>query len=335
MPSLILAAVALLAFSGVAARAARPDSEPYTVRVTTLPNLSHAPLFIAQEEGYFEEQGVDVEFVTFRRTATALPSLVRGDLDVFMSMIKPAYLSAMLRIGNVKLVAIRGALAPEGCVGYAVMARKDLVENGALEGPGSLRNLRLGADRESATFYLMDTLLRSGGLTLDDVESVQLPYTLKVEAFRRDLVDVTNASEPWLTRVLEAGDAVVWIPSRDILPGFQFGFTMFGPTLLEQNREAGRRFMTAYLRGVRQYNDSGKTARNVEIVAKHLRVEADLLEKACWSYHQGDGRLDFEAFRHYQAWAVGQGFIDRPLSESEMWDSSFTDHANRVLEGAP
>jgi NitT/TauT family transport system substrate-binding protein len=311
---------------------ARPG-EPTRIRVTVLGSMSHAPLFIADGQGYFAEQGLEIEPVTFRRTAAGLPGLAAGDLDVYIGALAPSLLNVIARTDNVKIALARTTLSSEGCVAYALLARRELVESGRLKGPQDLAGLRIGTERTSSNFYIINMLLRSGGLTPDDVETTHIPYRLKPEGFERGLMDVSTSSEPWKTRILQGGSAVQWIPTREVVPGFQYGFMLFGPTLLEENREAGRRFVTAYLRGVRDYHHKGKTERHLEIVAKRLRLDTELLEAACWPYQQYDGRVDFERFDHYQTWALGEGLVDRKLTVRELWDRSFVDYANGVLDG--
>ncbi len=52
------------------------------IKVSVTPFLSYAPIFIAKEEGFFAEQGFDVEFVRFDKTAEAIPALAQGQIDV-------------------------------------------------------------------------------------------------------------------------------------------------------------------------------------------------------------------------------------------------------------
>jgi len=307
--------------------------EPTRLRVTVVGGMSHAPLFIADDEGYFADQGLEIEGVTFRRTAAGLPGLAAGDLDVYIGALAPSLLNVIARTDNVKIALARTGLRPEGCAAYAIMARRELVESGRLKEPRDLAGLRIGTERTSSNFYIINMLLQSGGLTPDDVETNHIPYRLKPEGFERDLMDVSTSSEPWMTRILQGGSAVQWLPTREVVPGFQYGFMLFGPTLLEENREAGRRFVTAYLRGVRAYNREGKTKRHIEIISKYMRLDVDLLEAACWPHQQNDGHVDFARLDHYQAWALGEGLVDRKLTESELWDRSFVDHANGVLDG--
>lgn len=323
--------VATLALCGQGPRAGSKPAEPVKLRVTTVDSLSNAPLFIAMAAGYFEEQGLDIELVTFRRSGAALPSLAQGRLDVFTGMISPSYINLIGRSDDVRIVLVRGRLESDGCSAYSFVARRELVESGALKGPGDLRGLRIGTDRTSSSYYVVTRLLASGGLAPADVETVDVTYGFKVEAFQRGLLDVSTASEPWITRIVNTGAAVVWKPAREVVPGFQYGFMLFGPTLLNDHREAGKKFITAYLQGVRKYNREGKTPDNLEIVARRMQVDVDFLQDTCWPLHENDGRLDFPLMDRYQAWALAEGLIDRTLSEEEIWDHAFVDHANRVL----
>ena len=52
--------------------------EPEKVKVQLLPFFSYAPLYIAQEEGYFAEEGLEVEFQNLRGSA-AFVALASGD----------------------------------------------------------------------------------------------------------------------------------------------------------------------------------------------------------------------------------------------------------------
>ena len=56
--------------------------DPVTLKVSLLPYISYAPLFIAFEEGYFREQGLKIEFVKIRGAGQSIPALASGGIDV-------------------------------------------------------------------------------------------------------------------------------------------------------------------------------------------------------------------------------------------------------------
>jgi len=320
----------LLLLSACAPAATQPTPEPVTLRVRRSPFLSYAPFFIAEEEGYFAEQGLQIEWVAIQRPPDAVPLLAQGEMDVSSDMTTVGLVNAMAQGAKIKFVADKGYLDPAGCTYNALIASRALVEAGELEGPAQLKGRKIDAKPVLFEGYWVGKLLASAGLTFDDVELVDIDPAVEPEALNEGSVHLTVSSEPWVTRILQSGNGVVWRTAQEVLPGSQFATIQFGPSLLEQNPDAGKRFMVAYLKGVRQYNE-GKTERNLEIVAKYTELDRELLEQACWLPIDSDGSVNVKSILEFQDWAVEEGYIDSPASEEQIWDPSFIDYANEVL----
>ena len=83
-------------------------------------------------------------------------------------------------------------------------------------------------------------MLVQAGLTLDDITIVDLPEGAVVaDALRNGSVDAAIALEPWVTRNLQAGNAVVFAAAEQVAPDFQHMVAAFGPSLLAGNPDAG------------------------------------------------------------------------------------------------
>lgn len=314
-----------------AAASATSESPQRTlVRVELLPYLSFAPLFIAQDEGFFAEQGLDVEFVKLADGAAPLAALLQGDIDVSTPQIETGLLNAIARGGIVKVVADKGYLAADGCPAYALLARKELVDSGELAGPADLKGLKMVIEPLTSEGYYLTKLLDQAQLSLDDITPVDVPAPALADALKNGSVDLAHVGEPWITRLLNSGSASLWLPVKDVAPDFQWAVLAFGPTLLESNREAGQKFMQAYLQGVRQYNE-GKTPRNLELVAKNTGLDVSLLEQACWPAIRNDGSINVQSAMDYQTWALAQGLLDKTVTEEQLWDPSFVEQANKAL----
>jgi NitT/TauT family transport system substrate-binding protein len=162
---------------------------------------------------------------------------------------------------------------------------------------------------------------------------VELSYPAQLEAFGQGTIDLTATVEPWIARMINTGDAVLWAPAQEVLPDFQISLIVYGPNLLEDNPGAGQRFMTAYLKALRQYKE-GKTERNVEIVAKHTELDPALLKQACWPSIHADGQINVQSVLDFQAWAAEKGFLDSPITADQFWDPSFIEQANEDLGDA-
>lgn len=327
----LLAALILASASAAVACAPSDDGsdpgEPVNIRVgANRLILTNAPLIIAEAEGFFAEQGLRVEIVAIpQSTSQVAPTLARGGLDVLAGGFNAGLFNAIARGAPIRLVAEKGHIDPDRCTTNGLVGRRSLVESGELADLRRIRHRRVAVNPKSSSGYAVERLLAPFGLTLDDIETVQLPNPSLVDALDRGAVDLAWVEEPWVTHLTSAGHTVL----LSSLPR-DFAAIIFGPTLLEKNPDAGRRFMVAYLEGVRRYLE-GKTERNLEVLARATGMDADLLERACWPAVRGDGRLDTGSVVDFQRWAVRQGLLARSAPTEEFWDPAFVEHANRVL----
>lgn len=292
--------------------------------------INDAPFFIAQEEGYFQAEGLEIHDETVPTASTALPALIQGQVDVIGAQVSVSVLKALAENSPIRIVADRSSFDANGCTYTALVARKALVDAGELKSPAQLKGKRLELNRAILEGYYADTLLASAGLTFDDVQISNLDDPIVTEALTKGAIDVTATSEPWLTRIVESGSGVVWRPAQEILPNFQAGILIFGPTLVKTNRDAGLRYMRAYLKGVEQYHQ-GKTARNIEILAKYTKLDPELLKKSCWPSIHADGQVNAASILDYQTWAMKNKLLDKAAAANQIWDPSFAQQAAHDL----
>ncbi len=328
--TLLLTLTVLLHFSFSSGKG-QAQPKPIKLKSIVGPYISFAPWQIAEEEGFFNKQGFQIEFMKIIDSVEALPTLIKGDLDVMADVFYPSYLNAIARGANIKIVADRGYLSPTGCTYSAIMARRTLVEEGKLNHISQLKGRRVAVTQAASIMgYFLEKILRQEGLTFADVEPVVLPLPARIAAFEKGAIDIAFISEPWISRILDTGHAVIWKPAQHLMPNLQFAFLMYGPTLLEKNPDAGKQFMVAYLKGVRQYNQ-GKTKRNLEIIAKHTGLDREFLQKCCWQALRSDGRINIDSILDYQSWALNKGFLDKQVPPNQFWDPRFIEYANKIL----
>ncbi len=310
------------------------QTEPTPLKVLMLPFLHFAPFFIAVEEGYFREQGLHIEFVEGARSVQAIPSLAMGQIDVFGGVFSPALLNAIARSNTIKIVADRTRLVSSPCISYSLLIRQSLIESGDLTTIAQLAGKRIALEAMNTAGYYLEKVLQTEGLTLDDIQVVDIPYPLIPEILEKGEIDATVVGEPWRTRILQGGYAEGWMPAQQIIQDYQFAFIVFGPSLLEGTPNVGRRFMVAYLKAVRQYNQ-GKTDRNVEIISAHTRLDKEFLQQVCWPSIRDDGQIHITSVFDYQKWAMEKGYIDTLVSEEQFWDPQFVEYANQILNTSP
>ena len=131
----------------------------------------------------------------------------------------------------------------------------------------------------------------------------------------------------------QRGIAKLWMSVQQIAPGFHHGLIAYGPNLLVKDQDSGRRFMTAYLKGLRRFN-VGKTPRNVEILARHTSLDPALIKDSCWSVYDPDGAVNIDSLLAFQKWALANGLVDHELPADALWDPSFARSAADALAAA-
>lgn len=291
---------------------------------------SFAPLYFAQAEGYYTEEGLEVELVSFAKSSEAIPALAAGEIDVVGFSLAASIFNAIQEGINLKYVADKGYLEPSNCTTDAWMASKQALDAG-LSDPSTLAGRSISIPTGGTFEYSIDMLLAQGGLTQEDVNPQYIAdNAARVEGLRNGAIDLVSLGEPWITRVVNSGAGEVWVPMAEVTPQLPVGLIVYGPTILDKNREAGIRFMAAYLRGVEQFNQ-GKTERNIELISEFTQLSPEDVQAACWNTFRADGGVDTESVMAFQEWALQKGLVNEALELDQIWTDEFLAEAAKRL----
>jgi hypothetical protein len=96
--------------------------------------------------------------------------------------------------------------------------------------------------------------------------------------------------------------------------------------LLQTDRDAGLRFMLAYLEAVSHYN-RGKTRRNLDVLETRIGQDRAALVDACWIPLRNDARIDVQSLVEFLTWARSRGLLERELAPEEFWEPRFIEGA--------
>jgi NitT/TauT family transport system substrate-binding protein len=329
-PLAIVVALAVIALLVPALHGCASEEDPLHVRMAVAPYLSFTPFYICQAEGYFEEQGIEVEFVTFPSSTQAIPLLAQGDLDVVATTLNAGLINAINMNANLRIVAGRNHV-PYDCEYAALMVATDLYESGEVDTVAELDGRRVAVPLlASLVDYELEGMLETGGLDLGSVDVMKLAPQDTIAAFGNNGIDAAVVGNPQNEQIKELGYAVTLISADQVRPGFSSSFVMYGPNLLDKDPEVGNRFMAAYFRGARQYAE-GKTERNIEIALQYTSLDESTVDMVCWEPIHTDGRIQVEDLLVFQDWADEQGYIDEKLGSDQLVDTRFIDYANEIL----
>ncbi len=324
--TLIIAALLLVVLTGCT----KEEAQPVHLKIVDLPYTPYMVFHIADDEGYFDEQGLDVEFVKFTSVTQALPLLVQGGLDVATGSINAGIFNAIAQDMNIKIVAGSQYVdAEQGNV--ALMVRKDLYDSGALDTVVEIKGRQVAMSCTACIYdFGMAKILEDAGLTASDISTARMSPQDIVAAFQSQALEAATVGSMQVGQLTTGGYGVTLEPFSRLMPGFEYGFVMFGPNILEDNPEVGKKFMIAYLKGARQYMQ-GKTERNLEIGQESLGIDRETLLQSPFSPVQVDGIVHTQDVLDFQDWAYDSGLVDKKVPIEQLVDTSFVDYANQIL----
>lgn len=309
------------------------SSDDQTLTQVTINNsaqINYAPIYFAQENGYFEDYGIALEVIQFDHVNDAVPLLMTGHLDVYAGSVTAGLLNTFGQNPQVKAVADRGQVTPDGCTFQAIVVRKDLYESGAVTSVADFKGLTIASSETASKGFQLSQYLQQGGLSFADVKIIDIPNPTYEDVLANKTLDAIVTPEIVLTRLLRDGNVVILSRLEDQVSPYQISVLAFGKKLIQDDPDLGVRFMAAYLKGVEQYN-LGKTEQNLAILSERTGESLELLKEACWIPIRSDGIIDFKAVTPFQDWSVAMGHLDAPITEEQFWDPSFLARAKLLL----
>jgi NitT/TauT family transport system substrate-binding protein len=316
--------------------AAQPDK----VGVGTANSISDAPLFIAQDKGYFRDENLEVTLTPFTSGSGMVAPLGIGQLDAGAGSASAGLYNAVLRGINIKIVATKASSTP-GYSGTKLIVRKDLVDSGRYKSPKDLKGMTIAMNGPgvSNTSSLND-ILTSVGLKYSDVKTVDLAFPDHVVALQNKSVDAGMTVEPSATAAVRAGYADEILRDDQIAPNHEIASILYSEVFIKNRPDVAERFMRAYLRAVRFYNGALKDGHlagpNADAVIAIIAANTpfknvDTLRAITPFGCNPDGRVDIATLQHDLDFYTSQGLIDGKVSLNDIVDHSFVDAALKTL----
>jgi len=326
-------AVAPTPVAVVAPNATPVAHEPMSVRAGKLGVLGEAGELLAHSQGYFAQQELTVEFVNVD-PSTVVAALTSGQIDVAGLGVEASVFNAIQRGVDLRIVAALAASEPQANGAFLVV-RKDLIDSGKIRTYADLKGLNIGIPvPASSAEYVVARTMEAGGLALSDAHLVVLPFPAMVAALGTQAIDVAVLAEPLATVAVQNGSGVKWKGLADVVPGFQQTVVAYTPQFAAQ-RDLATRWMTAYLRGVRDYNDAFRKnvhrPQTVEALAGALSINPTLFDGMGFMHIHPDGKVNLASMEDVMRWYVKMGYLSSPVDVARSVDPSFAEAAVTVL----
>lgn len=299
-----------------------------------------APLFIADAKGYFKEAGIELKFMPFDTGAKIIAPLGAGELDVGGGAASAGLYNAVERGIDIKIVADRARNVP-GYGFHAITVRKDLFDKGEIRKIADLKGRTVAIVAATASdASVLNEAAKSAGIAFSDIKTVYLGFSQQPAAFQNGAIDAAITSEPTVTALVRAGLAVRLVGNDVHYPNAQAGVLMYNGDFARKRPDIALRFMKAYLRAVRDYNDALKEGHIagpgaeeiIAILARYSHIkEPETLRTMLLHGCDPDGKLNADSLKKDWQFFRDQGQVKGSVTPEQLVDMSFVEAAVKEL----
>lgn len=157
--------------------------------------------YIARDEGLFEQEGLEVEFVEFDSAQAALEAMLAGDVDAALCADTPIVTAAM-NGESLRVIATVGTHAND----IKIVARA----SAGISTPADLRDKRVGTRQGTAAHFFLHVFLVKYALADDDVRLTFDTFENVTAALIAGELDAAALRQPFISQLQEAlGDDFV------------------------------------------------------------------------------------------------------------------------------
>ena len=279
--------------------------------------------FVAEEKGFYEEEGGTIEESFFQVSSDVNTALLSDKLDVAWTGVPDMVVMAN-NDPSLRLIAVSDY--SDGADGILA---KDVTK------PEDLLGKTIAWEELPLQALLLEAYLKGTDITFDELDLQVMPAAEAATAFAANRVDVAITFEPWLSTAVEEedGDIVFTSVDTNLIAGGLVGKAV----VAEERREDLAAYFRALEKGFQFYEDSPEEA--LEIVAAKLELSAEelppIMEKVRLfkpSEHQSvvfnaEDALNIMDSINFAA-EVGKemGVVDDAVDPATLFDASYTEN---------
>jgi NitT/TauT family transport system substrate-binding protein len=318
--------IAHVALAGLIALASASDAgaeATQRAKVGVLRLSSSAPVFIAQDKGWFKEAGLEVELKFFDAAQPIAVAVTSGDVDFGVT----AFTAGLYNLAGKGTLKVIGGMSREKA-GYPLIGY--FASNNAyaagLKTPKDLAGKRVAVTQVGSSFhYSLGLLADKYGFRLSEVKVLPLQsLSNAAAALKGETVDAALLPVSTARKLIDDGGAKLlgWV--GDETP-WQLGAVFASPKTLADTALVAK-FLSVLARADREYHDvilaamkdgtapiNEHTKPLLEIIAKYTNLPVEQVVGNC-AYIDPDGKLDVNNVANQIGWLQEQGFVDKGFS---------------------
>lgn len=258
-----LAMTAVMTASMVACGSKKEEVQTEKTKLTVgvMGSIDAVPLVIAKENGYFEEEGVDLDLQIFKAANDRDAALQAGELDGVLCD------ETAISIYQNSDIDMKITGTTNGS--WTLVAGKD----SGITSLSDLKGKKVGISKNTMIEYLADDIALSNGLEVSDIEKVAIPaMAARLEALKNNQIDAAILPAPFNdTAVADGGVEITKIYNKDIM----ISVTAFLQEVIDKDANAIKGFYNAYNKAI-EFINSNDISEYEDIIISTVGYSEDM-----------------------------------------------------------
>ena len=297
---------------------------------------SHAAGFIAQERGYFEDEGLDVTFEFFQAAQPIAVATASGDVDFGVAGVTGGLMNLAER-DAIRIIA--GVLSErEGVDGMMLMASNEAFEDG-VRTPADMEGRSMAMTQVGSSFHYMANFVAEGeGFDLASMRLTPLQGVGNmIAALRSSQVD-TMIMVPHIAKPLVEAGAAHELGWLNAYTEYQISTLFTSVDNIEGDRDMVERFVRAYARGIADFNevmlaedpDPEALEEMTRLIHNYVYIDRDYedargpIQNGAMYLNEG-AALNLTGVQEHMQWFMDEGLVDSDITLEQLVDDSFAE----------
>jgi NitT/TauT family transport system substrate-binding protein len=309
------------------------SAQETTVKIGIARSTSNAAELMALKRGYFEQAGIKLQWDDIDTTANVIALLAQNQYSIVAGGISAGIFNALAK--NLPITILSDRVSTP--IGHNLMLRPDLKDS--VKSFKDLKGKVVASNGQgSVSTYEIGKMLEREGLSITDVDLKIMPFTQMGIAFRNKAIDAGLVIPPFVWQLEEQGLAVPFGNVDELVTPqpMTIAVIMANTDWIKANPDLVQRYMTAWLRGARDYCNAyhgGPERQEVidELVSSKTEPRRELLEKYPWPARSPEGKINVASMLDINAWYVANKLSAQTFPAERLVNATFIEAANKKL----
>ncbi|AGM09895.1 ABC transporter substrate-binding protein [Amycolatopsis keratiniphila] len=241
--------------------------EKSKIKVAVMSTIDLAPLRLAQDGGYFKNEGLDVEAVEAATGQVSLTKLIGGEVDIAYASYTPFFIAMSKNTADIKLVADASSAGPKSTMLVTL-------PTSSVKSVSDLAGKKIGITApNTVSDTLSKSVMKDHGVDASKVQWVPIPLPNVGTALKNGDIDAGFLTEPFITQTAKQAGTV---PVVDTATGATQDFPTAGYGSLGKFVSENPKTVAAFQRAMQKATRDAADRSKIEpLLVKYAKIDQD------------------------------------------------------------